>query len=120
MNQALTSLLTVGIILAGTSLIDRSYRPKSVMSGKVTVLFPGQSTDREVLALERDEQQKLMALLNQGAINELSRIEGVSTVRGSDIKAARPFQKPEDVLAVPGIGKRTFRKIVAHVDTRFQ
>ncbi len=56
--------------------------------------------------------------LNRAGIVELMRLPGVGEKRAQAIVAARtrrPFQKPDDVLVVKGIGPRWLAKVRAHV-----
>jgi competence protein ComEA len=56
--------------------------------------------------------------LNRAGITELMRLPGVGEKRAAAIVAARtkqPFQKPEDVLVVKGIGPKWLAKVRANV-----
>ena len=83
---------------------------------KTFLSFPGQTTEREVLNLEKDQQKKLLALLNRGSDEALNQVVGIVENRSEAIRKARPFKAIEDVRSVRGIGQRTFVNIVAHAD----
>ena len=56
--------------------------------------------------------------LNRAGITELMRLPGVGEKRAAAIVAARtkqPFQRPEDVLVVKGIGPKWLAKVRANV-----
>lgn len=116
MKRILTALITVTVILSGTALVDRYYRPVAAGNGETFLSFPGQTTEREVLNLEKDQQKKLLALLNRGSDETLNEVVGIAENRSKAIRKARPFKAIEDVRSVRGIGQRTFVNIVAHAD----
>jgi competence protein ComEA len=56
--------------------------------------------------------------LNRASVTELMRLPGIGEKRAQAIVAARarqPFRKPEDVLAVKGIGPAWLAKVRANV-----
>lgn len=91
MRSALRALAAAALVLAAAPAIAEAKRP----------LGPGDRID-----------------LNRAAVTELMRLPGVGEKRAQAIVAARtrrPFQKPEDVLVVKGIGPRWLAKVRAHV-----
>lgn len=56
--------------------------------------------------------------LNRATVSELMRLPGVGERRAQAIVAHRakgPFRRPEDVLAVKGLGKAWFAKVKGHL-----
>ena len=56
--------------------------------------------------------------LNRAGVTELMRLPGVGEKRAQAILAARakqPFRRPEDVVAVKGLGPKWFAKVKANV-----
>jgi competence protein ComEA len=56
--------------------------------------------------------------INTASQAELEKLPGIGPKRAEAIIAARPFQKPDDLLRVPGIKRGEFDKIKAHVLVR--
>jgi competence protein ComEA len=58
--------------------------------------------------------------LNRATVSELMRLPGVGEKRAQAIvshRAKQPFRKPEDVLAVKGLGRAWFAKVKANLAT---
>ncbi len=56
--------------------------------------------------------------LNRASVAELTRLPGVGAKRAQAIvaqRSRRPFRRPEDVLAVKGLGPAWFAKTKAHL-----
>jgi competence protein ComEA len=56
--------------------------------------------------------------LNRAGVTELMRLPGVGEKRAQAIVSARsksPFRKPEDVIAVKGLGPKWFARVKANV-----
>jgi competence protein ComEA len=56
--------------------------------------------------------------INTASQTELEKLPGIGPKRAEAIIAARPFQKPDDLLRVPGIKRAEFDKIKGHVGVR--
>jgi competence ComEA-like helix-hairpin-helix protein len=56
--------------------------------------------------------------INTASQADLEKLPGIGPKRAEAIIAARPFQRPEDLLRVPGIKKAQFDKIKAQVTVR--
>lgn len=69
------------------------------------------------LDLTPAQQDKLLALLNEGTAVELAAISGIAATRAGAIVGARPFQKVHEVFLVPGVGEATFDRIIKHGKT---
>lgn len=69
------------------------------------------------LDLTPTQQDKLLALLNEGTAVELAAISGIAATRAGAIVGARPFQKVHEVILVPGVGEATFDRIIKHGKT---
>jgi competence protein ComEA len=56
--------------------------------------------------------------INTATAAELALLPGVGPSRADDIIAqrqAKPFQKPEDITKVKGIGRKSFQKMRTHI-----
>lgn len=57
--------------------------------------------------------------VNRASSDLLTTIDGIGPIRAARIIEERneygPFKVPEDLLRVPGIGKKSLKKIVTHV-----
>jgi len=57
--------------------------------------------------------------INTAPASDLTRLPGIGEKRAEDIVAWRtehgPFEKPEDILDVPGIGEATLKKIISYI-----
>lgn len=67
--------------------------------------------------LTRTQNAKLLALLNEGAPEELADVKGLGATRIRAIEAARPLDSVEALVDVRGIGKSTFAGVLAHGKT---
>jgi competence protein ComEA len=56
--------------------------------------------------------------INTASQSDLEKLPGIGPKRAEAIIAARPFQRPEDLLRVPGIKKTQFDKIRTQVVVR--
>lgn len=56
--------------------------------------------------------------INTASQAELEKLPGIGPKRAEAIIAARPYQKPDDLLRVPGIKRAEFEKIKGHVLVR--
>src|ERR1041385_3932163 len=56
--------------------------------------------------------------INTASQSDLEKLPGIGPKRAEAIIAARPFQRPEDLLRVPGIKKAQFDKIRTQVVVR--
>jgi competence protein ComEA len=56
--------------------------------------------------------------INTASQAELEKLPGIGPKRAEAIIAARPYQKPDDLLRVPGIKRAEFEKIKSHVLVR--
>ena len=56
--------------------------------------------------------------INSASQTELEKLPGIGPKRAEAIIAGRPYQKPEDLLRVPGIKRAEFDQIKAHVVVR--
>ena len=114
MKRILNALVTVLIILTGTVAFKANYSPE--VEAHLDVYVPGESTDKAILDLSSDEQARLLELVNEGSHKDLVAIHGIAEARSIAIQNARPFSTPNQILAVNGVGKRTFREIIAYAD----
>ncbi len=60
------------------------------------------------------QENKLLALLNEGSLEELDAIPGIARTRADSIVNARPFSGVEQIALVDGIGEATYGKILAY------
>ncbi len=63
-------------------------------------------------------QQQIMININTATKAELMLLENIGAKKADDIIAYReltPFEKPEDLMKVSGIGTRTFEKIKDYI-----
>jgi DNA uptake protein ComE-like DNA-binding protein len=63
------------------------------------------------------QEDKLLALLNEGTLEELDAIPGVASTRADSIISARPYASVHEIILVEGVGNATFEKILAHGKT---
>jgi len=66
------------------------------------------------------QEDKLLALLNAGTMEELDAIPGVAATRADSIISARPFASVHEIILVEGVGNATFERILAHGKTLTQ
>ncbi len=96
-------------------------------AGKAYTVF-AQRPEEAAAAVESPEvsQNPAPGLLEGEKINintaseaDLTRLPGIGEKRAEDIVAWRgehgPFEKPEDIIDVPGIGKVTLQKIISYI-----
>lgn len=91
MIARLRALVAAGLLLASAPALAEAKQP----------LGPGDRID-----------------LNRAGVTELMRLPGIGEKRAQAIVAARakqPFRKPEDVLAVKGIGPKWLARVKDHV-----
>lgn len=72
------------------------------------------STPPVKILLTSTQQDKLLALLNQGSEDDLKAINGIAATRAESIINARPFKNVHDIILVPGVGNATFERIMEH------
>jgi len=70
-----------------------------------------------VSELTTTQKKKLLTLLNDGEVEELTAIEGVGEVRAKAIIKARPFESVEGIREVSGVGEKVFGDVIAHGET---
>ncbi len=88
---------------------------------------PQDSTDTATERHARHDKRKQPPTqpidINTASKHELMRLPGIGEVMASRIVAARkerPFSKPDDLLRVPGIGKKKFEQIRPYIRTGTQ
>ena len=108
---------------AGKTTPESKAEPKTASkagtaSGAKTGATSGAKTvPAAALDLTPTQQDKLLALLNEGTAVELAAISGIAATRAGAIVGARPFQKVHEVILVPGVGEATFDRIIRHGKT---
>lgn len=65
-------------------------------------------------SLTAAQENKLLALLNEGNLEELDAIPGIARTRADSIVKARPFSDVREIALVDGIGDATYGKILAY------
>ena len=79
--------------------------------------------DRERKAFRQKLKPKRTACddpldLNTASTNRLQQLHGIGPVKAATIAAGRPYRSVEDLLKIPGIGKKTLEKIRPCVTVR--
>jgi len=67
-----------------------------------------------IAALTATQEDKLLVLLNEGTVEDLSAIPGIASTRAASIVKARPFASVHEIVLVEGVGNATFERILAH------
>ena len=103
--------------------------PKSVAAKKNTVAnaperkaSSGESAPAPAakLDLTPTQEDKLLALLNEGTVEDLDAIPGIAATRADSIVSARPYASVHEIILVEGVGNATFEKILAFGKTLTQ
>jgi DNA uptake protein ComE-like DNA-binding protein len=94
---------------------------KSKTKAKTTApTSPSGSAKSEETSLTPTQEDKLLALLNEGTVEDLDAIPGIAATRADSIVSARPYASIHEIILVEGVGNATFEKILAHGKTLTQ
>jgi DNA uptake protein ComE-like DNA-binding protein len=94
---------------------------KSKTKAKTTApTSPSGSATSEETSLTPTQEDKLLALLNEGTVEDLDAIPGIAATRADSIVSARPYASIHEIILVEGVGNATFEKILAHGKTLTQ
>jgi DNA uptake protein ComE-like DNA-binding protein len=91
-----------------------STKPKSKSSASTS------SAATETTSLTPTQEDKLLALLNEGTVEDLDAIPGIAATRADSIVSARPYASIHEIILVEGVGNATFEKILAFGKTLTQ
>jgi len=78
------------------------------------------SAATETTSLTPTQEDKLLALLNEGTVEDLDAIPGIAATRADSIVSARPYASIHEIILVEGVGNATFEKILAFGKTLTQ
>ncbi len=91
-----------------------STKPKSKSSASTS------SAATETTSLTPTQEDKLLAILNEGTVEDLDAIPGIAATRADSIVSARPYASIHEIILVEGVGNATFEKILAFGKTLTQ
>lgn len=83
----------------------------ALLNGGATAVEPGMdSPDQGPPTAEQDSRINI----NEAGVDELVRLPGIGPARAEAVIAERKkrrFRRPEDIMRVPGIGRKTYARI---------
>jgi competence ComEA-like helix-hairpin-helix protein len=128
-RETIETLPGVGPKLAQEIIAGRPYKsiadldkvkgigPKKLEQLRPRVFITPMRADAQI-AEHPKTNEVLRVNINTAAQADLEKLPGIGPKRAEAIIAARPFQRPEDLLRVPGIKRAQFDKIKNQVTTR--
>jgi DNA uptake protein ComE-like DNA-binding protein len=88
--------------------------PKSRTKAKTTAptatTAPSGSAKTPETSLTPTQEDKLLALLNEGTVEDLDAIPGIAATRADSIVSARPYASIHEIILVEGVGNATFEE----------
>ena len=97
-----------------TSKAKEKSKAKPKEAAKDPALKAGKAAEI-VKELTPAQKTKLLDLLNKGETEAIAGLPGIGETKAAAIKKARPFQSPDELLKIEGIGLGTLKDIVKHV-----
>jgi DNA uptake protein ComE-like DNA-binding protein len=97
-----------------------STKPKTKKTASTTPNGSTGSPKTQETSLTPTQEDKLLALLNEGTVEDLDAIPGIAATRADSIVSARPYASIHEIILVEGVGNATFEKILAHGKTLTQ
>ena len=128
-RETIETLPGVGPKLAQEIIAGRPYKtideldrvkgigPKKLEQLRPRVMVAPMRADAQI-ADHPKTNEVLRININTASQGDLEKLPGIGPKRAEAIIAARPFQRPEDLLRVPGIKKAQFDKLKSQVVVR--
>lgn len=95
-------------------------KTKAKTTAPTAATAPNGSAKTQETSLTPTQEDKLLALLNEGTVEDLDAIPGIAATRADSIVSARPYASIHEIILVEGVGNATFEKILAHGKTLTQ
>lgn len=112
-QRALLFLISTFVVGLGVQFYQRKFQP--FPSSSSLSLVEEHTSSLSLLEEKQNTFQSIKYDLNQASMEELEKIPGIGPALAKRIldwrKAHGPFEKPEDLLQVKGIGAKTLEKI---------
>jgi len=128
-RETIETLPGVGPKLAQEIIAGRPYKtideldrvkgigPKKLAQLRSRVFVSAMRADAQIA--DRPKTNEILHInINTASQADLEKLPGMGPKRAEAIIAARPFQRPEDLLRVPGIKKAQFDKLKSQVVVR--
>src|SRR4051812_10146380 len=128
-RETIETLPGVGPKLAQEIIAGRPYKtideldrvkgigPKKLAQLRSRVFVSPMRADAQIA--DRSKTNEILHInINTASQADLEKLPGIGPKRAEAIIAARPFQRPEDLLRVPGIKKAQFDKLKSQVVVR--